>query len=96
MITEAIINVLAGILSWVLGLMPTIALPPYVTGTGAGTANGALTTAMTALWSVDAIVPVAQLIAAAALVLLALGVAVGVRVLRIIASFLSAGGGSAA
>lgn len=96
MVTSAVLSVLSNVVTWVLGLIPHITLPTYLTATGAGSLNGTLTSAVSGLWSIDAFIPVTQLIAAAVLVLAALGLAVTVRVVRIVASFATLGGGSAA
>lgn len=79
MVTSAVLSVLSNVVTWVLGLIPHITLPTYLTATGAGSLNGTLTSAVSGLWSIDAFIPVTQLIAAAVLVLAALGLAVTVR-----------------
>lgn len=93
MVTNAILHVVSAFVSWVLSLMPSVAFPTYLTGTGTGTLNGTVTGAVTALWSFDSFVPVLQLVAAATLVLASLLVGVAVRVARIVASFFTLGGG---
>lgn len=93
MVTDLVLNVVSTFVSWFLSLMPVVSYPTYLTGTGSGTLNGTLTGAVSVLWSFDAFIPVTQLVLAAALVLAALVVGVGVRVVRIIASYLTLGGG---
>jgi hypothetical protein len=93
MVTNAIVTIFGTVVTWVLGLFPTISLPSYLTATGSGTVNGTMTSLMTSLWSFDAFLPVTQVIAAGALVLAALFLAVTLRVIRIAASFFTLGGG---
>lgn len=96
MVTDALIGVLRSVLVFFLQSMPTATLPAYLTGTGDGTMNGTVTSLAGSLWSLDALLPVSHLIAASALVLTALVASVAIRLVRILASFLTAGGGSAA
>lgn len=95
MITQWLVEIVGNVVTWILGLLPTLTVPEYLSGTGGGTANGTVTDAVSGLWSFDAFLPVTQLVAACALVLASLLVAVTVRVVRIVASFLTAGGGAA-
>ena len=96
MILDLILSWVSHVVAWVLTLMPTFTLPRYLTGTGTNTMAGTITGAVSSLWSLNAWFPTDQVFAAAGVVLAALTAAVGVRVVRIVASFLTAGGGSAA
>jgi hypothetical protein len=96
MVTDAILGVLTNVITWFLEHLPTLTLPTYLTDTGAGTLNGTVGSLASSLWSLDAFLPVTQLVLAGALVLASMLLAVAVRVVRIVASFLLAGGGSAA
>jgi hypothetical protein len=91
MITDAIISALAALLSWVGGLFPTITLP-------AGLTEGLATfgTYAAKYWELGHILPVGAMAAGFGLVVLASAVALAIKVIRIVASFLTAGGGSAA
>lgn len=96
MITEAIMKVLGGIASFVAGLMPSMSFPTYLTGSGPGTLNAQLQSTIAGIWSLDAWVPVSSLFAVGALVMGASAIALSIKLVRIVASFLTFGGGSAA
>lgn len=96
MITRLLIDVLVTIPAWLLSVLPTVTFPAYLTGTGPGTLYATIQGAVSALYSVDYWLPVAQVALCAALVLAALLAGLTVKGVRIIASFLTLGGGSAA
>lgn len=93
MVTDAILNVVTSVVSWIVGLLPTLTFPSALTDTGTGSVHATMTGAVSSLWSLDAFLPVSQLVAAAALVLAALLLSVTVRIVRIVASFITLGGG---
>jgi hypothetical protein len=95
-VTDAIVDVLAGFLAWVLDSMPDLAIPTFVTGTGEGTLSGTIASAVGAINGFGVYLPGSQIGGATALVLAGIIVGLAVKVVRIVASFLTAGGGSAA
>lgn len=96
MITEAILGVLADVVSWVLGLFPTLDIPAYLTGTGPGTLRGQLDGALTLIWGIDSWVSVDAIFAVATISSLAFVAQWVIKILRVVSSYLTAGGGSAA
>lgn len=96
MVSDSIIQALASFLTWVLGQMPSLGLPTYITGTGAGTLSGTVSSAVQAINGFGNYLPASQIVGAVALAVGGITVAVVVKIVRIIASFLTAGGGSAA
>ena len=91
MIVDLIVTALAGIVTFVGNLMPTINAPGWVSGLSAKVA--VVTENMAALgnW-----VPFGAAGQATALVLASILVALTIKLIRIVASFFTAGGGSAA
>lgn len=96
MITDALIDFVTTFVSWLLDTLPTVDLPGILTGTGPGTVGGFLASLGPTASSFSVWLPLPALIGALALVLTAVGVSVAIKVTRIVASFLTAGGGSAA
>lgn len=92
MITEAIVTVLTAVGGFVVGLLPTFAAPVWLTGT----VPGWIETAGGQIVAVDALFPFSHAATVLSFVALACAVALGVKLARIAASFLTAGGGSAA
>lgn len=96
MITNWIIQAVSTVVSWILGMLPVLSLPTSLTDTGPGSVHATIAGGVASLWSLDSFLPMGHLVGAAALVLAALVAAVTIRLVRIVASFLTAGGGSAA
>lgn len=92
MVTDALLSVVFGVLGWLLGLLPSWT-PSAELSTDAA---GFFGSAWTWLGSMHMWLPMGVLVAAVGLYLSGIAVAVGVKVARIAASFLTAGGGSAA
>lgn len=96
MITKLLIDLVLGVPTWLLSQIPSLSLPAEITGTGDGSIVGGITSAAAAAGSLNNWVPMGSVINALAFVLLCFGIALGVKLTRIIASFLTGGGGSAA
>lgn len=91
MVTDAILRALANFLSWVVGLFPTITLPEWV-AIVTGFISGIVTQALQlGNWIPWPMVGLAFVFIWGAFI-----VALAVRIARIVASFFTAGGGSAA
>ena len=90
MIVQWGIGIVSGIVAWVVGLFPTIAPPSWLTD-----ANSSLATAAGYVGSMGTWVPVPLVITVAGAVLACWVVGFGIKVVRILLSFLLAGGGSA-
>jgi hypothetical protein len=91
-ITQKIIEFLAALGRFVLGLFPSVTAPDWLTTT----LPDALRTIVNGLQSIDALLPLEVASLGLTAVLVACGVALGIKLARIVASFLTAGGGSAA
>lgn len=91
MIFEAIVSVFAGFVSWVFSLLPNDDPPAWLLSS-----TGALRTVWSYAAGLGAWIPwdVAGYVVAA--VLSCVGIGLAIKVLRIVASFFTAGGGSAA
>lgn len=90
MVTDAIIGVLHSVLSTVLGWLPTFTLPTWMSDTGP------LATVLGYAGSMGAWFPTTLAATVLVAVLAAYAVAFGVKIVRIVASFATLGGGSAA
>lgn len=90
MVTDAILDFLYNLIGTVLGALPTITVPAWMD------ASGPLATVMTFAGSMGAWFPVPLLVTVLLAVLTAWGIAFAIKITRIIASFLTMGGGSAA
>lgn len=91
MVTDSLLSVLGGVLSWIAGLLPDWEAPADL--------DGAIATLGTAVgWAADLgnWFPWPVILGAGGLVMAALVIAVAIRLVRITASFLTLGGGSAA
>jgi hypothetical protein len=93
-VTDALIGALSTFLGWVIDLMPSLTIPDALGPAGAvvgwiGRAGE---------WSGDMSIwiPLGQAVLALGFVMLAVGSAVLIKLARIVASFFTAGGGSAA
>lgn len=91
MVTKWILDVVTDFIAWVLGLFPSVDVPVWMTTT----VPDALATLNGYLVAIDAWLPFAHAATALLLVLAALTAAVALKGVRIVASFLTAGGGSA-
>jgi hypothetical protein len=91
-IVEWLLTVLAAVVSFFGGLMPSFPAPAWMTTT----LPSWIATASERIYSVDVWFPFSHAVAVLALIVTALLVASAIRVLRITASFATFGGGSAA
>lgn len=91
MITTAIIHLATSVLSWVLALLPSWSLPDWV-----DSASSTLTNVLSGVGALNYLFPVGVLFLCVGVCFSAWLVAFGIRIGRIVASFLTAGGGSAA
>lgn len=96
MITQVLIDAVMFVPLWLLDTIPSIDLPSALVGTGDGTLVGAITTAASYAGSLDSWFPITQAVLALAFVMLCFGVGSAVKIARIVASFFTGGGGSAA
>lgn len=90
MIVQFLIDVACTIASWLVGLLPTIDPPSWVTD-----ANGTLASVLGSVASLGVWAPIPLVVVVASTVLACLGIGLGIKLVRIVASFLLAGGGSA-
>lgn len=91
MVTDAILRAIGAFLTWILSSFPTVELPDWVadvTTFVSDTVTNALALGNWIPWPIIGL--------AFAFTWLAFGVAFGIRIARIVASFFTAGGGSAA
>lgn len=91
MITEAIVSVFAAVAGFIVGLFPTWSPPAWLTTT----VPDLIGQASDWIVGVNAWVPFDHVATVLGFVVLVLATAVAVRLVRIVASFLTAGGGSA-
>lgn len=91
MITAKLLDFLGALVSFVTGLLPTMPVPGWVDG-----ASGHLTTILGYGAGLGAWIPwqIAGIVFGS--LMIALGISFGIKVARIVASFLTLGGGSAA
>ncbi len=90
MVFDAIVEALAGLLTWLAGLLPTGSVPAWFASTSASLNTWLGLTAGLGAW-----MPVGLMLQVFAAFLLSLVAGFAIRLVRIIASFLTAGGGSA-
>lgn len=91
MITELVLGVLASVVSFVGGLFPSMTLPTWLASIPVWIDSlGSYLTGM------DAWVPWDHFATVLGFLALALSIALAIKLVRIVASFLTAGGGSAA
>jgi hypothetical protein len=91
MITEALMSVLSGFVNSVLGSLPTIPVPTWLSDLSSGVSTIAGYGAGLGVW-----MPVPLIVSVVTTVVAAWLVAFGIKIARIVASFLTLGGGSAA
>jgi hypothetical protein len=91
MITEALMSVLSGFVNAVLGSLPVIPVPTWLSDLSGGVSTIAGYGAGLGVW-----MPVPLIVAVISTLLAAWLIAFGIKVARIVASFLTLGGGSAA
>jgi uncharacterized membrane protein YccF (DUF307 family) len=97
MIVKWILDAAAALIAWVGSIMPSLTLPTFFqSGTGSGTIGSYLGGFTSWMGSFGNWIPVEHIGPALAILVTCVGVALGVKVERIVASFLTAGGGSAA
>ena len=90
MITGTLLSIGSSFIHWLLGLLPVITVPSWLTGS-----NSAMTTVFTDAGLMGVWFPAGLLISVLAGLLLILTVGFGIKVARMVASFFTAGGGSA-
>jgi hypothetical protein len=96
-ITEAILTVILGVPAWLLAQLPSISVPTFFSsGTGAGTVGGYVQGFAGYLGAMNNWFPFDQLGTALLFIVAAVGVTTAIKVARIVASFATLGGGSAA
>lgn len=91
MVTDAILRVLGAFLTWIIGLMGTWELPDWLATVITFVAGIVTQAAALGNW-----IPWQYVGIALALIWTSFLIAFGIRVVRIVASFFTAGGGSAA
>lgn len=91
MVTEALIGLVGWVVEQILGVLPTIPVPSW-----ASSSSGALATVFQAAGAIGGWVPLGLLGTVLGALLAIHLAAFGIKIARIIASFLTAGGGSAA
>lgn len=91
MIVLWVLQRLADFFVWVVQHMPQIPFPTWL-----DTLAGFVTQSVSTFVQMGTWLPVGQIATAVGLVLASIGVSLGVKVARIVLSFLTAGGGSAA
>jgi hypothetical protein len=89
-ITTWILEIGGNFFHWLLGLLPTITAPSWLTDN-----NGAMTTVFTDAGLMGVWFPSTLLISALLGLLVILATGFGIKVVRVVASFFTAGGGSA-
>lgn len=90
MVTELIIKVIGGFVEFLGSLFPTMDQPGFVTDVA-----GYLSTIATTMAPLGHWLPFGPMAVAFLFAMASVGIAMAVRITRIIASFLTAGGGSA-
>lgn len=96
MIVEAVINVLVALVSGILSLVPDFEAPSWLTGSGSGTLGGYANTVGQAMGKAEPWLPLDALGYAVTIVVAAVAFSVAVRVVRILLSLFTGGGGGAA
>jgi hypothetical protein len=91
-ITDTLIGVVEAFVTTVLGWMPAWTLPAYL-GSGPGTLSASISGFLGGVGEVDAWIPASALGGAASVVATALVAMVAIKLVRIVASFFTAGGG---
>jgi hypothetical protein len=89
-IFDAVIDVLAVILSWLGGLFGNFATPTWV-----GSINADLSALANYAAGLGSFVPISDAVTVMEFVFAVAGIGFGIKVVRIVASFFTAGGGSA-
>jgi hypothetical protein len=91
-IVEGIVSVFAGLVGWIVGLFPSGASAAWLSNSVAG----AVGTVSDAMAGFGAWVPFGAAGNALQFIVVCLGISFAIKLVRIVASFLTAGGGSAA
>lgn len=91
MVTDWLIELFASLVGTILSWMPTFPVPEWLSS-----ADGALATVLTYAGSMGAWFPSGLAVTVALAILAAYVVGFGIKIVRIIASFVTLGGGSAA
>lgn len=89
MVISGFLSVLGTVLTWVLGLLPHFGVPSWFSGLGSAVATVSGALSGTSSW-----VPWTAVMVGLGVIFAAVGVSVAIRGFRIVASFLTAGGGS--
>jgi hypothetical protein len=90
-IVEALLSALAAVVSWIGSIFPAITIPVEVSS-----AISSISGYAAGYWQLGHVLPVSEIAVAMGLLLASSVVAVGIKLVRIVASFVTAGGGSAA
>lgn len=96
MITEALMDAVGAVWGWLLALLPSVSLPEWVAGEGSTSLVSMLQLGVSLPKYFDGWVAASVVYGFAALCLTAFVVRWAVKVVRIVASFVTLGGGSAA
>lgn len=91
MILEAIVNFFAGVVEFFLNLLPSMDPPGFVTGFGEKVSDVLGYASGLGAW-----LPLGLVATVTGALIVCIGVGFGIKVVRIVASFFTAGGGSAA
>lgn len=91
MIIEGLVSVVVGIIGGIIGLLPDLTPPSWLTNQ-----TGAVGTVMGWFTGLGAWVPLGLVMSVAGSVLACMVIGLVIKLVRIVASFLTAGGGSAA
>lgn len=91
MVTESVIGLVVGFVTWIIETVPAPAVPDWFDDANAGLSSLANVMGSVAVW-----IPVGLIGLVLTVWVVTWGVAIGIKVVRIIASFLTLGGGSAA
>lgn len=91
MVTKWLLELLAGFFGWVLSWIPPLTLPLWATDTAGYLADG-----MAYVVQLGNVLPIGAILNGLVFTLTVWGIALVARVARIVASFFTGGGGSAA
>jgi len=95
MIVEWFIAALLSLVTWFIDLLPSWSLPSWITGTGDGTIRGGADWAASNVGSLSNWIPLGTLSLVAAVVLVCIPIAIGIKVTRMVLSAFTGGGGGA-
>lgn len=96
MITDRVLSVVLSPIYWLLGAFPDVSWPLWFAASGSGSVAERAAVWGSSVGLLGGWFPVAEFFDAGSLVLVCIGVAVAIKLVRIVVSLLTAGGGSAA